>query len=178
MRGSAPRPGRTLPPGKTRYPFYRRLGGSQGRSGRAENLVLTGIRSRTVPPVVSRYTDWTTRPTFQYLCWGIYVMKYYSLSFAPENCFPPRVYIFFFFWPIIETLTLYLTTFNFAYTHFHVIWGAALSRKNCSRLFPQRPILETPVGPCFIQRSSVVQTLRWTLPRLGSEHELIVLVGV
>jgi len=36
---SAARPGRTLPPGKTRYSFYRRLGGPQGRSGRAENLV-------------------------------------------------------------------------------------------------------------------------------------------
>jgi hypothetical protein len=33
---SAARPGRTLPPGKTRYPFYRRLGGPQSRSGRAE----------------------------------------------------------------------------------------------------------------------------------------------
>ena len=48
---SAARPGRTLPPGKTRYPLYRRLGGSQGRSGRAENLVHTGIRSRSVQPV-------------------------------------------------------------------------------------------------------------------------------
>ena len=54
---SAARPGRTLLPGKTRYPFYRGLGGLQGRSGRAENLVPTGIRSRTVQPVVSRYTD-------------------------------------------------------------------------------------------------------------------------
>jgi len=54
---SAARPGRTLPPGKTRYPIYRRPGGPQGRSGRAENLVPTGIRSRTVQPVVSRYTD-------------------------------------------------------------------------------------------------------------------------
>jgi len=36
---SAARPGQTLPPGKSRYPFYRRLGGPQGRSGRAENLV-------------------------------------------------------------------------------------------------------------------------------------------
>ena len=53
----AARPGRTLPPGKTRYPFYRRLDGPQGRSGRAENLLFTGIRSRTVQPVVSRYTD-------------------------------------------------------------------------------------------------------------------------
>jgi len=33
---SATRPGRTLPPGKKRYPFYRKLGGPQGRSGRAE----------------------------------------------------------------------------------------------------------------------------------------------
>ena len=56
-------PGRTLPPGKTRYPFYRRLGGPQGRSGRAENLVPTWIRSRTVQPVVCHYTDWATRPT-------------------------------------------------------------------------------------------------------------------
>ena len=48
---SAARPGHTLPPGKTRYPFYRRLVGPQGRSGQAENLVPTGIRSRTVLPV-------------------------------------------------------------------------------------------------------------------------------
>ena len=60
---SAARPGRNLPPGYTWYPFYRRLGEPQGRSGRAENHVPTGIRSRTVQPVVSRYTDWATRPT-------------------------------------------------------------------------------------------------------------------
>jgi len=54
---SAARPGRTLPPGNNRYQFYRRLDGPQGRSGRAENLVLTGIRFRTVQPLVSRYTD-------------------------------------------------------------------------------------------------------------------------
>jgi len=46
-----------LPPGNTRYPLYRRLDGPQGRSGRAENLVPTGIRSRTAQPVVNRYTD-------------------------------------------------------------------------------------------------------------------------
>jgi hypothetical protein len=33
---------------KTQYPFYRRLGDTQGRAGRAENLFPTGIRSRTV----------------------------------------------------------------------------------------------------------------------------------
>jgi len=52
---SAARPGSTLPPGKTWYPFYRRLSGPQGWSGRAETLVSTGIRSRIVQPVVSRY---------------------------------------------------------------------------------------------------------------------------
>ena len=59
---SAARPGRTLPPGKTRYPFYGRLGRPQGWSGLTENLVPTGIRFRTVQPAVSHYTDWATRP--------------------------------------------------------------------------------------------------------------------
>jgi len=60
---STERSGCTLPPGKTRYSFNRKLRGSQGRSGRAENLFPTGIRSWTLQPVVSRYTDWATRPT-------------------------------------------------------------------------------------------------------------------
>ena len=59
---SAARSGRTLTPGKTVYPFYRRLGGPQGRSEQAENLVPTGIQSRTVQPLVSRYTDLATGP--------------------------------------------------------------------------------------------------------------------
>ena len=50
-------------PEKDRYPFYRRLNGPQGRSGRAKNLVPTGIRSRNAQPVTSSYTDWDTRPT-------------------------------------------------------------------------------------------------------------------
>ena len=40
---SAARPGHTLPLGKTRYPFYRGLGGPHDRSGRAENLIPTEI---------------------------------------------------------------------------------------------------------------------------------------
>ena len=60
---SAARPGRTLPPGKTRYPFYRRLGGPQGQSRWAENVVPTGIRSQTVQPIVSCYTNWATGHT-------------------------------------------------------------------------------------------------------------------
>jgi len=63
---SAARPGRTLPLGKTRYPFYRRLVGPQGRSGRAENSSPAGFDPRTVQPIVSRYTDWATRSTYTY----------------------------------------------------------------------------------------------------------------
>jgi len=40
---SAARLGCTLPLGKTRYPFYRRLGGPQSQSGQEENLVPTRI---------------------------------------------------------------------------------------------------------------------------------------
>ena len=57
--GSASRPGHSLPPGKTRYPLYRRLGGPQGWSGQVQKISPPpGFDSRTVQPVASRYTDW------------------------------------------------------------------------------------------------------------------------
>jgi len=62
--GLASRPGRSLPPGKTRYPFYGRLGGPQGRSGQVQKISLPpGFYPRTVQPVASRYTGYATRPT-------------------------------------------------------------------------------------------------------------------
>jgi len=60
---SASRPGRTLPPGKTRYPYYRRLGGPQGRPGQVRKISpLPGFDARTVQPVGRRYADYATRP--------------------------------------------------------------------------------------------------------------------
>ena len=51
-----------LPPGKTRYPLYRRLGAPQGRSGQVWKISPPpGSDSRTVQPVASRYTDYATR---------------------------------------------------------------------------------------------------------------------
>ena len=48
-----------LPPGKTRYPLYKRLGGPQGRSGRVRKILpLPGLDPPTVQPAASRYTDW------------------------------------------------------------------------------------------------------------------------
>ena len=59
---SASRPGRSLVPGKTRYPLYRRLGGPKGRFGQVRKISpLTGFDPRTVQSVASRYTDYSTR---------------------------------------------------------------------------------------------------------------------
>ena len=66
VSGQQHSPTALYPRDKTRYPFYSTLGGPQGRSGCAENLVPTGIRSRTFHPVVSRYTNWATGPTFEW----------------------------------------------------------------------------------------------------------------
>ena len=64
-----------LPPVKTRYPLYRRLGGPQGRSGRVWKISPPlGFDPRTVHPVASRYTDWAiaalTEMTTSNIFWG------------------------------------------------------------------------------------------------------------
>ena len=48
-----------LPPVKTRYPLYRRLGGSQGRSGRVRKISPPpGFDPLAAQPIASRYADW------------------------------------------------------------------------------------------------------------------------
>jgi hypothetical protein len=55
---STPRPGRFTHRKEIRYPFYRRLGRPQGRSGRLWKISpLPGFGPRTVQPVATRYTD-------------------------------------------------------------------------------------------------------------------------
>ena len=61
---SASRRGRSLPPGKSRYSLYRRLGGPQGSSGQVRKFSPPpGFDPRTIQRVASRYTDWATRST-------------------------------------------------------------------------------------------------------------------
>ena len=79
---SAARPSRTLPPGKSWYPLYRRLGGPQGRSGQVENLAPPGFDPRTVQSVVSRYTDWATLPIFWCVCVCVYIYIYICCAFV------------------------------------------------------------------------------------------------
>ena len=55
--------GRSLPPGKTRYPLYRRLGWPQGRYGEVRKISHPpGFDPRTVQPVANCYTDYATWP--------------------------------------------------------------------------------------------------------------------
>jgi hypothetical protein len=78
--GSASRPRRNLPTGKTQYPFYSRLGGPQGRCGQVRKMSPPpGFDPRTVQPVGSCYTDYTTRPTgclVMYIYIYIYIYLY------------------------------------------------------------------------------------------------------
>ena len=55
-----------LPPRKTRYPLYRRLGGPQGQSGHLKKILPPPVFDpRTFQPVASRYTDYAILAHFQ-----------------------------------------------------------------------------------------------------------------
>jgi len=49
----------SLHPWKTRYPYFRRVGGPQDRSGRVRKISSQPeFDARIVQAVASRYTDW------------------------------------------------------------------------------------------------------------------------
>jgi hypothetical protein len=73
---SAARPGPTLPPGKDPVPILQEDGWAPASGWTDGNLVPAGIRSRTVQPVVSRYTDWAAGPTVGSIHNPIIVHKY------------------------------------------------------------------------------------------------------
>jgi hypothetical protein len=89
--GSASHHGRFLPPGKTQYQLYRRLGGTQGRSGQVRKISPTlGFDPRNVQPVASRYTDYANRPTFfpkTDILQNTYVNLFLSLAKRSIDCF-------------------------------------------------------------------------------------------
>ena len=85
--GSASRPGRSLPPEKTRYPLYRRLGGSQGQSGQVR---------KTSPPTAIRSPDLPARSQLlcrlrypahsAYLAFAIKALSYYISTVVLCEC--------------------------------------------------------------------------------------------
>ena len=57
----------------------------------AENLVPTGIRSRTVQPVVSRYTDWATGPKMYSYVGQLKAVLQSLHSLTCSRTHPPKV---------------------------------------------------------------------------------------
>jgi hypothetical protein len=70
-------------PGKDPIPIVQEAVWAPGPVWTAENLAPPGFDLRTVQPVVSRYTDWATWPTFLLLS-----SVYSCLKFAELNIFP------------------------------------------------------------------------------------------
>ena len=104
---SAARPGRALPPGKTLYPLYRRLGGPQGRSGQAENHAPPGFDPRTVQPVAqplyrlsypapTLYTYESYFDRVQDICFHCFPRLCSSTGMSIDNDKPSILLIFFF----------------------------------------------------------------------------------
>ena len=62
--GVSVRPRPLFTPGKDTVPIVQEAGWAQGRSGQVRKISLPpGFDPRTVQPVASRYSDWTTRST-------------------------------------------------------------------------------------------------------------------
>ena len=95
--GSASRPGRSLPPGKTRYPLYRRAGWAPGPVWPGvENLAPTGIRSPDRPArSQSLYRLRYTAHTYQY-------RSYRNCYSRSVNLRTGKHYVFFFAYKISE----------------------------------------------------------------------------
>ena len=74
-----------LPPGKTRYPLYRTLGGTQERSGLVRKIFPPpGFDPRTVLLVASRYTEWTI-PAPRTSCIKQYI-EYVGVTVCVPKC--------------------------------------------------------------------------------------------
>ena len=74
-----------LPPGKTQYPLYRRLGGRQSRSGRVRKISPSpGFDPGTVQAVASRYTDFAIQAHRQYV-YCIYTVPHASTKMCSSH---------------------------------------------------------------------------------------------
>jgi len=108
---SVARPGRTLPPGKTPYPFYRRLCGPQSRAGRAEK---SRPHRNSIPdrPARSQSLYWAIRMyiyiyiyIYIYACMCILYIYIYICTYT-HTCtyYVPLVYVC--VWPNVRYLWL------------------------------------------------------------------------
>jgi hypothetical protein len=96
-----PRPGRFTPEKETRFPFYRRPGGPQGRSGRVRKTSPSqGIDPRTIQPLASRSTDWAIAAhVVNKVTHLIVLLKQFSLSLQSIKAYG-GLEVSFTFWPL------------------------------------------------------------------------------
>ena len=81
---ATPRP--LYPRGMTWYPLYRRLGGTQGRSGRVRNTSPPpDFEHRIIEHVTSRYTDWAT-PAHVFVTVYYCQLILYLRAIISKNC--------------------------------------------------------------------------------------------
>jgi len=131
----AARSGRNLTPGKPRYPFYRRLGGPEGRSGRVENLVPTGIRPRNLYSFLTSVKNeggWSTSCPIRFSSEKQPQCLFYRKGVGPrnvldgfwriENPLPPLA---FFFLVYLDSVSLVMGTARRRW-----LWNSILSARD------------------------------------------------
>jgi hypothetical protein len=105
-----------LPPGKTRYPLYRRLGGPQGRSGQVWKISPPPeFDPRTVQPVASRYTDWAIRPTMNMCFKSKHLLRYGCLNLGRTVWKYSLIYLTYVL-NIMNILRVFITDIPLSYT--------------------------------------------------------------
>jgi len=116
-----------LPPGKARYPFYKRLGGPQSRYGQVRKISpLPGFDPRTFQPVASRYTDYVI-PAAIYVCVCVCVCRFVERLIIAVSCSSPSTRVLPVFSLPFRRVTVRFPPF--------LVATAAISRASCCVTF-------------------------------------------
>ena len=120
-----------LPPGKTRYPLYRRLGGSQGWSGWVRKISPTPwFDPRTVQPVASRYIDWAIPAALSHFIlvhfWRTaYAIRHLHPAVSFSNVLQSACQI------CVMSGSVFVWTVVCAYSRHRELWNIGMNRYKC-----------------------------------------------
>ena len=140
-----------LPPGKTRYPLYRRLGGPQGRSGRVRKIPPPpGFDPRTVQPVLipttlSRSQNRITAPKYLiYLGW-LAVLSFTLNLFSVNYYGQKTLWVFIFLVRVSRHIAPSGDPYNFQLTSFRW-WRFKISAESEMILFSSSFLVQSNRG--------------------------------
>jgi len=138
--GSESRPDRFLPPGKTRYPLYRKLGGPRDRSGVAENLAPTRTRSldrqassQSLYSSIRNTTNKTRWPLLQWQNNNYYIFWVCICSLRYPACKAHALYYI-----VVCGLSGYIIFFPHYFINGKIFWKKLLKINMCFDFFLQR----------------------------------------